>query len=166
MKIKSIVLLLAGITATGCSTLTPDQQEKLDDMSGCEKLDALLNASSTGFAVLKGAEVGSNLINSWQAKAHLVGNKCQIIEGTSGKTKYTCQEQFKDYQGAVKIHIYAQSLAKQCLDANWVATEKENGESMHTQLVSPNSTAVIGIELGQSLDKVAPWLVTFNVSNK
>ncbi len=68
MKTRLLGLMLAGLTATGCSTLTPEQQEKLDDMSNCEKLNALLSASPNGFSALKGAEVGAKLINSWQSQ--------------------------------------------------------------------------------------------------
>ncbi|ASD69280.1 hypothetical protein [Pseudoalteromonas piscicida] len=166
MKTRLLGLMLAGLTAAGCSTLTPKQQEKLDDMSNCEKLNALLSASSNGFSTLKGAEVGAKLINSWQAKAHLIGNKCQIIESTSGESKYTCSEQFKEYENAVKIHNYAQSLAKQCLDHSWVGDSQQNGPLMHTQISSSNATSKITIELGKGLDKVTPWVVTFNVTEK
>ncbi|MCG7539414.1 hypothetical protein [Pseudoalteromonas sp. OF7H-1] len=166
MKTRLLGLMLAGLTAAGCSTLTPEQQEKLDDMSNCEKLNALLSASPNGFSALKGAEVGAKLMNSWQAKAHLVGNKCQIIESASGKSKYTCSEQFKEYENAVKIHNYAQSLAKQCLDHSWVGDSQKSGQLMRTEIMSPSSTSKIAIELGKGLDKVTPWIVTFNVTEK
>ncbi|WP_017216837.1 hypothetical protein [Pseudoalteromonas sp. NJ631] len=166
MKTRLLGLLLAGLTAAGCSTLSPEQQEKLDDMSGCEKLNTLLNASANGFSALKGAEVGAKLMNSWQAKAHLVGNKCQIIESTAGKTKYTCSEQFREYENAVKIHNYAQSLAKQCLDHSWVGDSQKSGQLMRTNIMSPSSTSKIAIELGKGLDRVTPWIVTFNVTEK
>lgn len=166
MKTRLLGLMLAGLTAIGCSTLSPEQQEKLDDMSGCEKLNTLLNASANGFSALKGAEVGAKLMNSWQAKAHLVGNKCQIIESTAGKTKYTCSEQFREYENAVKIHNYAQGLAKQCLDPSWVGDSQKSGQLMRTNIISPNTTSKITIELGKGLDKVTPWIVTFNVTEK
>ncbi len=37
---------------------------------------------------------------------------------------------------------------------------------MRTQIMSPSSTSKIAIELGKGLDKVTPWIVTFNVTEK
>lgn len=166
MKIKTLALLLLGVLTTGCSTLSPDQQAKVNDMSSCEKLTTLVDASSSGFSVLKGVQVGAKLIKTWQAKAHLVGNSCQIIESSKGKTIYTCQEQFEDYQSAVKIHQYAQSMVTQCLGSNWMVSSQENGEVLHTDITSASTTSAISIALGKGLDKQSPWVVSLEISDK
>lgn len=43
---------------------------------------------------------------------------------------------------------------------------QKSGQLMRTDITSPSSTSKIAIELGKGLDKVSPWIVSFNVTEK
>ncbi|MBE0348780.1 hypothetical protein [Pseudoalteromonas peptidolytica] len=90
MKIKTLALLLLGVLTTGCSTLSADQQATVNGMSICEKYTALVDLSSGRLSVLKGLQVGAELVKAWNGdvKSHLVGNSCKIIEYRSTPTQF------------------------------------------------------------------------------
>lgn len=84
-----IAVLVAGLL-TGCSLpRDPKMQAQADQLTPCEKLEALVKAYNTDFAALKGSTISQRFLDIWAARVDAVGKGCQIWKSGSDVT-YMC----------------------------------------------------------------------------
>lgn len=155
--------LLLSFALAGCSGMSSEQQSKIDAMSDCEKVTALVRSADNGFMPLKGAEVSSKFMTSWNAKAQLVGDNCKVVETSDGTMQYMCSAQYATEQEAQSVHDEAQMLTQRCLGDTWKASTNEAPRSRTTTMENPQESARILLTLGQGYDKRKPWIVSFKV---
>ena len=75
---KPLAALLTGLVLTGCTGLTTEQQTAIDNLTPCEKINALLGAYDNRFEGLKRSRVNTKYMETWTAKYNLIADNCQI----------------------------------------------------------------------------------------
>ena len=164
MNPKQLLITILPMVLVGCSSLTPKQQQQLSQLDGCDKLAVVIKQSQVGFADLKGAEVDAKLLKSWQAKAHLVGEQCQIVASLNAGEKYLCVESFANYDDAVTMLQYGESLLSQCLGGEWQKQLERPLPKYQTRYHGTDNSATISLSLAHSLSKKSPWQLTLDVT--
>ncbi|WP_404343968.1 hypothetical protein [Pseudoalteromonas mariniglutinosa] len=161
---KCLSVLLTGLILSGCSSLTTEQKQAIDNLTPCEKIDGLLAAYTNRFDVLKRARVSTKYMDAWSAKYNLVGNQCQINALNDQNVIYRCQESYKEQQAAVDIHQKAVNFTRECLaNNNWYESQKESATSLRTTFVLDDKTPVISIHTGKTLSRSTPWSTSLEV---
>ena len=161
---KSLTVLFTGLILAGCSTVTPEQQAAVDNLTACEKVNALLGAYDKRFEALKRTRVNTKYMETWSAKYNLVGNKCQITALDADTVTYRCQESYKQQQQAVDIHQKAVTMTRECLvENNWYEEQNESAESLRTTFVLDEKTPVISIHTGKTLSRSTPWSTSLEI---
>ncbi len=161
MKTAFPCLLFIPLLVVGCSS--SEQNDKIARMDNCEKVNSLTEIASEGFSSLKGTQITTKYLTSWQATAHLVGDDCQVIENNMGQHQYICSAQYASYDEANNVHSNALILVQRCLDSSWEAKVEKAERRDTTILSSPQSDARILLTLGKGFDKKRPWIVNFKV---
>lgn len=161
---KSLTILLGGLILSGCASLTPEQQAKIDNLTPCEKINGLLTAYDKRFEGLKSTRVNTKYMETWTAKYNLVGDECQITSLNADTVTYRCQENYKEQTQAVAIHQKAVDFTRECLaQNNWHQQQKESAESLRTTFVLDENTPVISIHTGKTLSRSTPWSTSFEI---
>lgn len=163
-KISATTLLIA---ITGCgSTLSPEQNAYVDNLTPCEKIKGLLDSFKNGFEPLKAARVQNNFSDVWTPKYHLLGNSCQIIAFNSNRMAYKCSQQYDDESQSRNSFNWAIEKVSSCLGAEWQATEFVQNESKRVTFKSPQHQALISIQSGKTLAKYRKtWQTSFEVGD-
>lgn len=154
----SVFSLIIGLT--GCNTSSPSKQDQVDTMSLCEKVEALINSAPSGFEALKGAQISTPFLTSWQAKAHLVGKQCQISNYSTGSTGYHCEQNFSSENLASHVFDTSMHLVESCLSTEWKAVKKKN--TLQFSKAAPSPT--LSLSKHDTFDKNKPWQVKLEIS--
>ncbi|MBE0380566.1 hypothetical protein [Pseudoalteromonas prydzensis] len=161
---KSLTVLFTGVILAGCTSLAPEQQAKIDNLTPCEKINGLLASYDKRFEGLKRTRVNTKYMETWTAKYNLVGDQCQITALDADTVTYRCQDNYKEQTQAVAIHQKAVNFTRECLAANnWHEQQKESAESMRTTFVLDESTPVISIHTGKTLSRSTPWSTSLEI---
>lgn len=163
-KISAATLLIA---ITGCgSTLSPEQNAYVDNLTPCEKIQGLVDSFANGFEPLKATRVQNNFSDVWTPKYHLLGNSCQIIGFNSNRMAYKCSEQYDDESQSRESFNWAIEKVTSCLGADWQATEFVQNESNRVTFKNPQHQALISIQSGKTLAKYRKtWQTSFEVGD-
>ncbi|MCG7569234.1 hypothetical protein MHM89_04765 [Pseudoalteromonas sp. CNC9-20] len=156
--------LAALVVISGCTS--PQQKENqayVDQLSPCDKIEALVGAYDNQFEGLKLGRIQSKYMDSWQSRYNLIGESCQISALNDKTMNYHCQESYKDKTQALSIHNKAVEFTRQCLGENWFEKQKESGNSLRTTFVLDESAPVVSIHTGKSLSKRTPWMTSYEV---
>ncbi|TMP42760.1 hypothetical protein CWB96_14935 [Pseudoalteromonas citrea] len=148
------------IGLTGCNTLSPSKQAQVDTMNICQKVEALISSAPSGFDPLKGAKVSTPFLTSWQAKAHLVGEQCQISNYSTGSTGYHCEQNFSSDNLASQVFDTSKRLIESCLSTEWKAVQKKNTLQFSKAAQSPT----LSLSKQETFDKKQPWQVKLEIS--
>ncbi len=155
-------LLLIPLLMAGC-TSSIEQKEKIARMDNCEKVNSLIDIAAEGFSDLKGVQINTKFLTSWQAKAHLVGDDCQVVQTSTGQHQYICSVQFASFDEASDTHDDALNLVQGCLSESWKESTEKAERRRTTTLTSAQSDARVLLTLGKGYDKKRPWIVSFKV---
>lgn len=92
MSMKSLRYLIpAGALLLSACTMPGDPalQARADQMSACEKIEALVNAYDNHFDGIKGPVLSQRFLDIWAARVDAVGRDCQVWKSAS-HTTYMC----------------------------------------------------------------------------
>ncbi len=150
---------------SGCAnTLKQEQVSRLDAMSGCEKVNLLVDNFPNGFDAIKQNKVSSKYGDIWQANYNLVGDNCQITSLSSAKSTYQCNAQYSDQTQSELSFQQATKLIAQCLSNDWKQTSTSQNNANKMVFKHPQKQAVITIMNGQTLAKYKKtWQTSFSV---
>ena len=152
------------ILATGCAGPVQKQQDTyVDNLSACEKINALMGAYDNRFAGLKLARTQSKFIDSWQARYNLVGDSCQISALNESTFAYSCQQTYKEKEPALAVHKKAAEFTRQCLGEGWYEQQKESESSLRTTFVLDENTPSVSVHTGKSLSRSTPWVTSYDI---
>ncbi|MCQ8878373.1 hypothetical protein NQT69_10220 [Pseudoalteromonas shioyasakiensis] len=161
---KSLTVLFTGIILAGCTSLSPEQQAQIDNLTPCEKINGLLGSYDNRFEGLKRTRVNTKYMETWTAKYNLVGDQCQITALDTNTVTYRCQEEYKEQSKAVATHQKALDFTRECLaQNNWHEQQKESAESLRTTFVLDENTPVISIHTGKTLSRSTPWSTSLEI---
>ena len=161
---KPLAALLTGLVLTGCTGLTTEQQAAIDNLTPCEKINALLGAYDNRFEGLKRSRVNTKYMETWTAKYNLIADNCQITALDKDNVTYRCVGNYEQQQQAVADHTRAVNFTQACLAGNnWHQTQKESAESLRTTFVLDENNPVISIHSGTTLSRKQPWSTTLEI---
>ncbi|KZN39162.1 hypothetical protein N474_10405 [Pseudoalteromonas luteoviolacea CPMOR-2] len=163
MVFRHLVCSLGLIALTACNSLPSDVQKKVENMTDCEKVNALITGADDGFAILKGSEINGKLMKSWQPKAHLLKNSCQINLYTSGNTAYECNKAFAGKTEALVRFEQVNEQLKTCLSADWTEKQHYGDDTSRSTFTSEHSETKVAVNFGSTLDKGKPWAVSLEI---
>ncbi|MEM0515800.1 hypothetical protein WCN91_10320 [Pseudoalteromonas sp. YIC-827] len=156
--------LAAVILLAGCASPAQKQQQTyVDNLSSCDKIQALMSAYDNQFDGLKMARTQSKFIDSWQSRYHLVGESCQISALHERTYAYSCQQTYADKDAALAIHQKASDFTRQCLGEGWYEQQKESENSLRTTFVKDDETPSVSIHTGKSLSRKTPWMTSYDI---
>lgn len=163
--LRTLSISLSLVLVSACNTtLTNDQQQYVDNLSPCEKLNGLLDSYNDGFEVLKAYKIDNKYTNIWQPKYHLLNNSCQIIGLDNSKARYQCTEQFDQPDLSINRYEWASQQIEMCLGKQWLKQEF-NKDDMGKRIYSNGSVnANITVSYGKTLSKFSgQWQTTFEL---
>ncbi|AOT10604.1 hypothetical protein [Pseudoalteromonas luteoviolacea] len=163
MVFRHLIYSLSFITLVGCNSLPNDVQKKVENMTDCEKVNALITGAGDGFSILKGSEINGKLMKSWRPKAHLIENSCQINLYTSGNTAYECNKSFSGKTEALVRFEQVNEQLKTCLSPDWEEKQHFGNESSRSTFTSELSETKVAVNFGTTLDKQKPWAVSLEI---
>lgn len=165
--LKPLMITSLAILVSGCiNTLTPEQTQKIDNMSPCEKIDGLINGYEDGFTAVKKSKVSSKFGDIWQANYNLVGDNCQITHLDGNQVTYKCNVQYDEKAMSRESFKQALQITKACLDPAWQATKSQFNETQRVIFNHPTHKAQITIHSGRTLAKYRKtWQTSFAVGD-
>ncbi len=109
-----------------------DMDEKVAEMSDCDKLQALITEHKNQFKKVRGKKSTTKLADIWSARYHMVGKSCQIFGWSAGKITYTCSNIAPNKAVANERYLNALNRVKSCLGNDWQLTERERNNDPGT----------------------------------
>ena len=162
---RFLPLISSLIILSGCNTtLSPEEKAQVDNLSACEKINALVKGYNNEFNGLKAQKVTNKYADIWQAKYHLVGDQCQISQFSGQQLAYQCQKGFNNQVDALESYKKAVDFTQSCLtEGNWVMEQVNNAQSVRTNFRLDNAPT-ISIHSGKTLAKINnTWSTSFQV---
>ena len=117
---KPLAALLTGLVLTGCTGLTTEQQTAIDNLTPCEKINALLGAYDNRFEGLKRSRVNTKYIETWTAKYNLIADNCQITALDKDNVTYRCVGNYEQQQQAVAGYKNAKRKPYAATELNYI----------------------------------------------
>lgn len=111
MSLKSLRYLsfVGAFMLTACTMSgDPALQAKADQMSGCQKIEVLVQAYDSQFEGLKGPVLSQRYLDIWDARVDAVGRDCQIWKAAN-QTTYMCTRNAPDQ--AIGAEWFEEALA-------------------------------------------------------
>lgn len=160
---KALLLSVATVALLAGCTSNPAHDEYVDNLTECEKIQALLQSYDQQFAPLKRARTQSRYMDSWDARYDLIGDQCQIAALDATTVNYSCTASFKDKETALSKQYEANAFTRQCLGEGWLEQQKESEQSLRTTFVKDENSPTVSVHTGKSLSKRTPWTTSYEV---
>lgn len=140
--------LAAALAAAGCMS-TGDRKlaEAADQLSLCEKVQALIAGHADGFQQLRGAYRSTRYTDIWTARYDVIGKGCEIWRPGNGSTHYVCTRTAPDRATADTYYDESRQVLRGCLGPAWSEREtpRKLGVGMKTVFSKPGETATVAV---------------------
>ena len=147
-KQAGILMTLCVVGLVACTTVEDNMLgEKVDSMTACEKVQALVQGHKQGFPALRGQQSTVKYMQIWRAKYHLAGEACQIWGWGQGKFSYVCSILEPNKQVALAHFQTSKETVQACLGQEWQSSEmpRQNGEGLRMDVSKPGEKTTITI---------------------
>ncbi|MFT5520346.1 MAG: hypothetical protein ACI9IA_000937 [Enterobacterales bacterium] len=124
LKISPLIFLLS------CQTVAEKVDEKkiidkkVNQMSSCDKVQALIKSHNTNFDQVKEQKSSTKLLDIWSSRYHLIGKNCQVFGWGGGKSSYSCSITSPGEMVAMEQYINAKTDIQACLGDTWTLEER------------------------------------------
>lgn len=120
LAISISVLVLASCATTQDSAM----QVSADNMTACEKLQALVKGHGNTFDAIKGQLISSRYMSIWNSKVDVVGDSCQVWLTGDNRTTYVCTQVAPNEAVAQEWFKRSTETIGQCL-GDWRREDRE-----------------------------------------